>query len=327
MPVGDTTVADKPVEKPTLELTQPVADEPADTPEPEEGTATQGESTLFDRLRKVAGLDLSTKYQDEESLLRGLAEATKKIGERNEKAELFDHFSELIGDRGQEFSDWLNGTQRQPAKPSTNGDDLPSTLDEFMVLRAQMLDENGRRRRDIDPAIARKVEAMERKIQSTAFQWAKDPASVIRPYLDEIKQDLLKTTTLTTQQQFEQQRTQAELAEITKQHAAAMFVDGDTSRMTQFGQKVADNWTRLTKSLGAMPNAETYRTAIQMAQLELPQPQPTRKAGQKAVRQPAVAATSKLTGEELEEQFRKGLANEPGGLRLEDVLLAKLQKQ
>jgi len=52
MTVGDTTVADEPVEKPTLELTQPVADEPEDTPEPEETTTAHGESTLFDRLRK-----------------------------------------------------------------------------------------------------------------------------------------------------------------------------------------------------------------------------------------------------------------------------------
>ena len=81
----------------------------------------------------------------------------------------------------------------------------------------------------------------------------------------------------------------------------------------------------LVEATGVEPNPKTYRLAIQMAQGETATPQPTRKPGKAAMRQPAVAAPTRDAGDELEKKFRLANENKPGGLTLAEVLLAKMR--
>lgn len=297
---------------------------PEETPA-EETSTEEASPSLFDRVKQISGLDLSGKYADEEEALRGLAEAARLVGIRNEKSELFDQLNEAIKGREQEFQEWLAGEETKAAPVVTDSGELPRSVDEYRLLQAQLFDERGQPRKDADPAAVRKVQQMNRRLQEVAYKLAVAPEEFLKPHIEAIKEDLLKTTVQTSQQTIAQQRAMAEMEAITKEHADALYVGGDQNKPSPFFYKVAEKIRTLVEATGVEPNPKTYRLAIQMAQGETATPQPTRKPGKAAMRQPAVAAPTRDAGDELEKKFRLANENKPGGLTLAEVLLAKMR--
>ena len=140
---------------------------PEETPA-EETSTEEASPSLFDRVKQISGLDLSGKYADEDEALRGLAEAARLVGIRNEKSELFDQLNEAIKGREQEFQEWLAGEEAKAAPVVTDNGELPRSVDEYRLLQAQLFDERGQPRKDADPAAVRKVQQMNRRLQEVA---------------------------------------------------------------------------------------------------------------------------------------------------------------
>lgn len=297
---------------------------PEETPA-EETSNEEASPSLFDRVKQISGLDLSGKYADEDEALRGLAEAARLVGIRNEKSELFDQLNEAIKGREQEFQEWLAGEEAKAAPVVTDNGELPRSVDEYRLLQAQLFDERGQPRKDADPAAVRKVQQMNRRLQEVAYKLAVAPEEFLKPYIEPLKEEILKTTVQSSQQTIAQQRAMAEMEAITKEHADALYVGGDQNKPSPFFHKVAEKIRTLVEATGVEPNPKTYRLAIQMAQGETATPQPTRKPGKAAMRQPAVAAPTRDAGDELEKKFRLANENKPGGLTLAEVLLAKMR--
>jgi hypothetical protein len=297
---------------------------PEETPA-EETSTEEASPSLFDRVKQISGLDLSGKYADEDEALRGLAEAARLVGIRNEKSELFDQLNEAIKGREQEFQEWLAGEEAKAAPVVTDNGELPRSVDEYRLLQAQLFDERGQPRKDADPAAVRKVQQMNRRLQEVAYKLAVAPEEFLKPYIEPLKEEILKTSVQSSQQTIAQQRAMAEMEAITKEHADALYVGGDQNKPSPFFHKVAEKIRTLVEATGVEPNPKTYRLAIQMAQGETATPQPTRKPGKAAMRQPAVAAPTRDAGDELEKKFRLANENKPGGLTLAEVLLAKMR--
>ena len=116
---------------------------------------------------------------------------------------------------------------------------------------------------------------MNRRLQEVAYKLAVAPEEFLKPYIEPLKEEILKTSVQSSQQTIAQQRAMAEMEAITKEHADALYVGGDRTKLTPFARKVEQHWQRLTGALKAEASPETYREAIARAQMEVATPQPT----------------------------------------------------
>lgn len=94
---------------------------PEETPPPETSESEDGEQVpaseqqpgetrteFIERIREQHGLDLSDKYADDDAAIKGLVEASRKIGERDEKAKRWDQFSPYQS----EFAEFLRAKRQ-----------------------------------------------------------------------------------------------------------------------------------------------------------------------------------------------------------------------
>ena len=78
--------------------------------------------SLFDRLRDDHELDLSSKYENEDELVKGLANAVRAIGRRDELAELGRQYQQYAPD----FNEYLQS--RQASKPESKPGEVPAEV-------------------------------------------------------------------------------------------------------------------------------------------------------------------------------------------------------
>jgi hypothetical protein len=99
------------------------APSPAQTTVPESGAVPGQQAvapaaqTLFDRLIAAGGPDFRGKYNDEEALTRGLANAARAMSQRNELAQIGQQVQPYMT----EFQQWLSTRGQQQQQPQGQG--------------------------------------------------------------------------------------------------------------------------------------------------------------------------------------------------------------
>lgn len=83
----------------------------------------EDDASLLAYVKEKYGEDLTGKYADDDAMIRGLVEAQKLVGRRNEEAEAWRQFQKAIAGRERDLQAFLDGKQAEPAKePPKNGE-------------------------------------------------------------------------------------------------------------------------------------------------------------------------------------------------------------
>ncbi|MFZ5832395.1 MAG: hypothetical protein ACOY3P_20100 [Planctomycetota bacterium] len=260
--------------------------------------STPPTTSLMERLR-AKGVDVS-KYSDDEALLQGLLEAQRLVGTRNEDAARWQRLATVIGDRGDEFREVLRqfvaGTQTAPAAAPPQAvtqkdvDELPASIYEASLL-AQAVYDAEEKVKPGQEANARRLAAMERKIQATVLQLARDPASFLKPMFEQFRQELSREFRTEAQQVEQVRQTQTALQQVIQKHKDVLYEGGnlEQAKLTPFGNKVLTELREVESQFGNANPQANLQMAIRLAQAGLPKPNQPRPGAARAARVPAVA--------------------------------------
>jgi hypothetical protein len=321
------------------EPTPPASDSPAGNP-PADPTSPSGDggdggasqNTLLSTLAEK-GLDLGSKYDSDDALIQGLQNQQRMLGQRDEYAKLGRDLLQNIEGREEEFWSWMNGQQKSgesgPASTPVTGGDSGEAKDglgfnsyeEYLLAQAQAQADGA------DPGLKDKVERAGQRLGKMLFQLASNPDEVLGDTVQGLEGTLEQRIQQAVQQAVGQGRQVDRAAELTKEHAQALFSDGRPdwqdaeSRLTPFGQTVREKFAKLRR--GGMGEAAAYEEAIEFAQAKLPRPGKTRPTTPQADRvPPAAAPQSPTAGIDLEKHFSSG-----GTLRQLAEKLSRAQNQ
>lgn len=267
----------------------PVSDPPVDDPPaPDDDPPGEDETgwTLAD-LEKHTGLDLST-YDNPQAALKGLAEAKRLVGRRNEEAETFRRLEQAIQGREKEFLQWLNGQTAAAPAPDSTSDAAPKTYAELQLLEQRIYDEHGKVRPGADPALVRQYQQSQQQIAQGVFDLLNNPDKVLSPAMERLKGEILQTVQAMSQQYEQQRQEAAEWTRVVEEHKDLLFDGGDLEKPTAFADKVKNRYYALLDE--GMPKLPvTYRMAMKEVQADMPKPQGTRRPNPKGKHEPPVS--------------------------------------
>jgi hypothetical protein len=187
---------------------EPAADQPpADaqsTQQPAQPGSEAGKTkTLFERFRE-RGIDFSTKYRDEEALVEGLANLTRKIGERNEYAEL----GRFVQERPAEALAWIQSQLQQsqgsaPAPQQQPPQTTPAQQAEVIKLLKTEYDPEWLNQVEYDeqgnlvakpgaePGIVPKLIKAQREMRKLQERLLTDPLGTLKPVIEAATKDVI----------------------------------------------------------------------------------------------------------------------------------------
>ena|GEM_PF-4370942 len=233
--------------------------EPADggvatdpTPSPEPSTDPSPQPDLFDRFEE-AGLDLRDKYTDEASLIKGVTEASRLVGKRNEKAEGYDQILQAIQGREKEFGDFLAGKlNAQPATPAST--DSPQTQPvskaEYQLLQSRVYDDSGKVRSGANQDDIRRLRDADERIAEATVRIAMDPKGFFSEALGDFKQSLLEELAEKTNSTLAVEKRQTRLQQINEREKSLLYVNGDPSTgLTKWGDKAVAEYEALVEAV------------------------------------------------------------------------------
>jgi len=274
---------------------------PPDVPPADAGTppvatpADDASQSFLARVKETTGQDLSEKYANDEEAMKGLIEAHKLVGQRSESARNWDQLTEHLAGREEAFRDFLEDKPVTPpvaAAPGDNGQNLPETYEEYLLLQSQVYDETGGVRKNADPAMVAKERAASQLLQKRMYEQAANQKKALEPFAEELTQRVLQQATQATQQLTVAQQANADLAAVEQKHAELLFPGGDvTQGFTAQGDKVRTYLQKL-EAAGMPRSAEALEIAVAHVLAEQPRPKGTRTAPQRGASQPAVGQTA-----------------------------------
>jgi len=282
--------------------------------EVEEGTSeeTSELGISLDQLAELTGLDLSP-YQDTQSALKGLAEAKRLVGVKNEAAERWNALTELPREQQEAIVAILKGEQpsQEPSQEPTQGSPIsPQSFEEYELLQKQVYDEQGNVRQNVDPTKVSALQKLDRGMRESLLKLATDPAAYFKEHFQslgkELREEVLKETQTVQEKKLEEQRVMTEIRSIEEQHAKQLYVDGNVKSrsFTPFGEKVKAEFDDLMSG-GYSDAAKALRKAISAVQASVPRPSGTKKVTSNGQRKPGVAVPPKK-GLDLDKFFEEG---------------------
>ena len=276
----------------------PETPDDTDVPDDSEAEDPPDPLALAREIDAMEGLNLSTKYKTDREALRGLAEAHRLAGRRNEGDRRYQALREKYGE--DRLSEIETGEVELP-KESVPAKAAPPliTADQYFLWQAQ--DAAGQLS-DSDRA---KMNECSRRVQADAISLsaAGGVAGVqeqIRALIDERLADGLKTVTTSHAESVAAQKSEeaeyASRATFYEKHGAELFVDpkkGSDGGLTPFGQAVADIYANDPDLKDDPEGAKRLRSAYKYARADQPPPKAPLKPSRAAKHEPASAAVSK----------------------------------
>jgi hypothetical protein len=272
-------------------------------PDPQDGSSSAA-SDIRAIIKDTYGVDLESKYADSDSALKGLVEAYKTVGRKNEDAEL----GRWLRQQGVEPSQIaaaiqsIRGQQPQQAQqPQQN----PQAAGDFFDPRWITTDQKGQviptslAPSDIEQRYARHIATQTQRLLNLDQEIERRVAEAIAKAKPEIGQEALSAT----ERRMREEREGAEAREWAQRNRDLLWVNGQVGgNMTPLAATIEDKMRHIDPN---MPWAERLDLAKSWAIAERkPEPQ-KRQVPVTAKRQQAPAAqpAKKITEAEFEKMF------------------------
>jgi len=246
--------------------------------------------------------------------LKGLAEAKRLVGVKNEAAERWNALTELPREQQEAIVAILKGEQPSqdvPSQEPSKGTPIsPQSFEEYELLQKQVYDEQGNVRQNVDPSKVSALQKLDRGMRESLLKLATDPAAYFKEHFQslgkELREEVLKETQTVQEKKLEEQRVMTEIRSIEEQHAKQLYVDGNVKSrsFTPFGEKVKAEFDDLMSG-GYSDAAKALRKAISAVQASVPRPSGTKKVTSNGQRKPGVAVPPKK-GLDLDKFFEEG---------------------
>jgi len=308
--------------------------EPGDSPEPQvmsdpvdsdvpDLVSDPVPTTLFDRLRDDHELDLSTKYESEDELVKGLANAVRAIGRRDELSELGRQYQQ----HAPEFNEYLQSKQ-EPIPEVVPEDDVwwkaPEWDDSWNKYIKR--DEHGDQFMDEStPLLVRqKIEERQQHLARWTHSLTTDPDKALAPALDRVRRQAVTEAQDWFMSQQSEQQTRYQADQIVNQNMEWMFGvnssgqilrdAGGNTVLTPMGRSYVENVYQLAEG-GMSDPARLDHVAKQLAQSQMSSPR-----GKVALNTPVIPSESRpaLSGDDSDRRKVSGLK----GMTLREKLMA-----
>lgn len=291
-PVSTETSTDKPTETPAPETTATVAETTAtetETPAPAKAaTETETEDASEDGpfrelLKSDFGYDPS-KYTSDYEAVKGLVEASRAIGARNEDAEYGKQARQLLAGKEAEFKAWLasqGGEKQKPAAKPSDGD--VASWEQYQLLAAQAASPNA------SESVKQKFADAQSTITQRVFELASHREQALEPVMEKV----IEKVSALLDQRLGAQTEQSTIQQMVDKHREWLHVDGDTTKpLTPAGEEAFRVYQEELAD-GVKP-ARALEKAIRNTQKTQNNTiKPIRKPVVGGHRQPAVAAPAK----------------------------------
>lgn len=316
--VADSPPADPPAE-PSAETDDARIAAEAATDETPLEEAEDSEADFFRDLQETYGEDLSDKYKTPQEALKGLVEAYRTVGRRDDDASYGRAIRQLLSGREQQFAEFVgsNGnTQKAPTEKRSGSqreiEDFPKDAANW---RYQITtDDNGKYlpAAGAPPTVVQDyrdyVAARERRLDLMARNYGnlENIPAQVQQQLQAVQQH----AALTQEQQT--------ISELQGRYAKGLFVDGAVDEkgralLTANGKKVEAEFDRLREipHFSQVPNSVLFQESLRRVFGEN-QNRTGAKPGSRAVRTTAGAATAdSKTYKSVEEEIASRIAEDP----------------
>lgn len=310
---------DKPAEdKPSKETETPPAEEaatdegstdgekPETTETPETAEATDEDKDFLEYVRSEFGEDLSGKYRDSSEAVKGLVEAYRAVGRRDDDASYGRALRQMLAGREESLAEFLRGEQRpEPPKPSKNGkkevEDFPDDADQW---RFQLVEQKDGQ---YAPAPGSNFTMAEYHAYNAAL--ARRLAEIARDYPrikdipKKVEEEFGKVQARTAEAKERQT-----IQELQSRYASVLFVNGDESgQLSPAGQQVDAEFRELYESIPGITGSKALQLALKMVvgkeQRASPKAQP--KVSPRGVKTAGAAPPSHGTYKSVEDEIAK----------------------
>jgi len=213
----------------------PPAEEPA-------GDATT-QQQILSRVAEQFGFDARQKYRSDDEYLRASTEAFRALSRRDEDAVL----GRALRGQEQAFLAFLQAQQQQQhtPPPQQQQQEQPPSWEEFQLLKAKVLDNQGNLRPDASHGDVEQLAAMNDVFQRTLFDLAfrREEAigSSVDPKLNQAQQIFQHQIAAELQRREQMVAEEQRVSDFEGQHKSWLYADKNTidSGLTPLGQKFA----------------------------------------------------------------------------------------
>lgn len=297
-----------------------VSDDSVETTETSEETTTEGDSegpptSILSYVDETYSTKFRDKYKSDEDFLAAIPHLTKKLGERDELAEIGKRFKEHEA----EFQAWMqwNGQQQQPP-PQADGEQAPEWNPAWRYQITQ--DAQGNlvpvpgAPADVVQKYRNYYEWRERRMDEIARNPEKFADHALKGQLERLREEQRQLL----QQEVQQTREHAAIQSWGASVRDKLFIGGDpNSGPSQLGQRFQEIYQN--KLVGMPDGLAKLQTAYEFAAAEQPKAKPPRKVPSHGKNQPPVSAGPKKT-KMAEDYIREGM-------RLEEAMMKEFQQQ
>lgn len=247
-----------------------------------EETSSDDDGRLLQRIDNLTGYRLSDRYTSSDEAIRGLGEALRLLGQRDEDAKFGRSLRDKYGDRAEQL---LAETGQSGQAAGAPAQELPDSYEAYKAIRdaAQL------RAKDpgyeSDATYQRGLRASEAVAQQTfeairGFQALKDDVSELRNQL-KAQQDF-----------YQASNTEQQESAWWQAHQAEMCAQGDWNSLTPLAKRVL-NLAQTDEDCKALAGARGPGAALEVARAKAlstqRKPKPTKQVSPNAVHQPGVA--------------------------------------
>ena len=225
-------------------------------------TATDDDGQFRELVKNDFGLDLS-KYQSDYEAVKGLVEASRTIGARNEDAEYGKQVKQLLAGREAELQEWLDsqGKAKETTKSQATSEVL--SYEQYQLLAAQAAMGNA------SAATKQKFADAQASITQRMYEVATKEEAVPEDVIERIAAKIVD-------QRLGQNNEQSTITQTIEKHKEWLHVDGDLNKpMTPAGEQ-AFRLYQGELADGVRP-ARALEKALRQAQLMNPTVKPIRK--------------------------------------------------
>jgi hypothetical protein len=199
---------------------------------------TPTDRQLIEWAKENFGEDVE-HYADDAEMLRGLFEARRLVGQRNEDAILGKRYRE----HQEEFEQYLK-TRKEP--PPSQSAESPPTFEQFQLWQTQITDANGQIKADAPADLVKKVKQYQDQTARNLFQLAHDPGAIVGPLLERERQQIQEMLSKRQQEQMAEAEDARKAQDFLNANSQWLFVNkrdktgGTTVRGDQFFRHVTE---------------------------------------------------------------------------------------
>lgn len=249
-----------------------------ETTEPDKGEE-EDDASILAYVKEKYGEDLTGKYADDDAMIRGLVEAQKLVGRRNDEAEAWRQFQKTIAGRERDLQAFLEGRQPEPEKKESKNGEPPEYDPAWRYQITQDDQGNYVPVKGAPPDVVQKYLSYHKWRENQLDTFLRDPQSYLGKVLDAKTREIEERLQRTSAEQMELQRQKAEEEAFFARNQSLLFQNGKETPL----QAAAKNIYNTT--LARMPDGvEKMQTALDIAlsrqpksPIKKPSPHATRK--------------------------------------------------